>query len=64
MKRSARMDIYQDRAGGWRWRLVAQNGNIIADSGQAYRSRRNATDAVRMVSQVSIVMAETGEVLR
>lgn len=55
MKRPARMYVYQSRD-GWRWRLVAQNGNIIADSGQAYKSRRNARDAARMVATVGIVM--------
>ena len=62
-ERPARMHIYQ-AADGWRWRLKAQNGNVIADSGQAYKSKRNATDAARMNAQVPIVMDGTGEVLR
>ena len=57
----ARMHVYE-AADGWRWRLKAQNGNVIADSGQAYKSKRNATDAARMVARVGIVM--DGEVLR
>lgn len=31
----------------WRWRLVATNGNIIADSGEAYDSPSNTRRAVR-----------------
>lgn len=57
----ARMSVYE-AVDGWRWRLVAQNGNIIADSGQRYASRRNAVAAARMVSTVGIVM--DGETLR
>ena len=62
-KRPARMHIYEAND-GWRWRLKAQNGNIISDSGQAYKSERNAENAARMNAQVSIVMDGTGEVLR
>lgn len=34
-------EIYQDKKGKWRWRLIAKNGRIVADSGQGY-SRRDA----------------------
>jgi uncharacterized protein YegP (UPF0339 family) len=29
---------YKDAKGEWRWRLVASNGRIIADSGEGYSS--------------------------
>ena len=32
----ARFELYRDRADDWRWRLVHDNGNIIADSGGGY----------------------------
>ena len=35
-----RVDVYQDTAGGWRWRLRAKNGRIVAESGEAYSSKR------------------------
>jgi uncharacterized protein YegP (UPF0339 family) len=28
-------------ADGWRWRLVAPNGKVLADSGEAYTRRRD-----------------------
>jgi hypothetical protein len=31
---------YKDKKGEWRWRLVASNGRIIADSGEGYSSER------------------------
>jgi len=31
---------YKDAKGEWRWRLVASNGRIIADSGEGYKSER------------------------
>lgn len=42
-------DIYKDRADEWRWRLVAGNGRIIADSGEGYSSESNARRAVENV---------------
>lgn len=37
--------FYADRLGEWRWRLMARNGRILADSGEGYRSKRNARRA-------------------
>lgn len=34
---------------GFRWRLVAKNGKIVADSGEAYVSAGNARRAAKMV---------------
>lgn len=42
-----RLDIYQDRAKGWRWRLIAPNGRIIADSAEAYTRRSDALRGAR-----------------
>ena len=46
----AAFEVYQDAGGGWRWRLIHENGNILADSGEAYSSRskaRQGLDSVR-----------------
>ncbi|WP_265110099.1 YegP family protein [Halosolutus halophilus] len=48
-ERTSRFEVYQDRAGEWRWRLVHWNGNILADSGEGYTSRSNAKRAARGV---------------
>ena len=31
--------IYKDRSGEWRWKGLAGNKNIIAESGEGYRNR-------------------------
>ena len=31
---------------GWRWRLIASNGRIMADSGEAYTSKSSAVRAL------------------
>ncbi|RLM68091.1 DUF1508 domain-containing protein [Halorubrum sp. Atlit-8R] len=47
----ATFEVYEDAGGKWRWRLVHDNGNLIADSGGGYASKSNATDAVERVSE-------------
>lgn len=42
-------DVYQDAAGEWRWKLVAANGRIMADSGEGYTRRRDAYRALATV---------------
>jgi uncharacterized protein YegP (UPF0339 family) len=31
--------FYKDKKGEYRWRMVAKNGRIIADSGEGYKTR-------------------------
>lgn len=40
---------YQDRAGKWRWRLVAANGQVVATSNECFASRSNCLRAIRAV---------------
>lgn len=43
--RVARVKLFKDRKGEYRWRLVAKNGRIVADSGEGYSRRRDAERA-------------------
>ena len=45
----ATFEVYEDRAGRWRWRLVHSNGNIIADSGEGYASRQKCEQGLASV---------------
>ena len=49
-KGKARVEIYQDRRGMWRWRLKAPNNRIIADSGEGYSSLRKCRDGLQAVT--------------
>lgn len=42
-------EVYEDRGGQWRWRMIATNGRIVADSGDGYSSKSNARAAVENV---------------
>ena len=41
--------VYEDAAGEWRWRLVAGNDRVIADSGEGYRHRQDCLHGIELV---------------
>lgn len=43
--------IYVDAEGGYRWRLRAANGLIMADSGESYEDEDNTLDAIRLLQR-------------
>ncbi len=43
------LDIYKDEGGGWSWRMVADNGEIIA-SGESYTERNDAIEGAARVA--------------
>lgn len=47
----ATFEVYEDRAGQWRWRLIHDNGNIIADSGEGYATRQKCEQGLESVKQ-------------
>ena len=44
-----RFVVYRDAKQEYRWRLVASNGNIIADSGEGYVERRDCMVGIDLV---------------
>jgi uncharacterized protein YegP (UPF0339 family) len=44
-----RYKVYKDRSGEWRWRLVAANGNTLADSGEGYRNKQDCLAGIELV---------------
>ncbi|WP_418771548.1 HVO_2922 family protein [Halobacterium yunchengense] len=46
---NATFDLYVDNAEDYRWRLVHDNGNIIADSGEGYASKQKARQGIESV---------------
>lgn len=44
-------NIYQDQAGQYRWRLVAENGRIVADSSEGYVSKSNVKRIIETIKQ-------------
>ena len=50
----ATFEVYRGKDEKWRWRLVHDNGNVIADSGQGYSSKRAARKGIRSVKRNSL----------
>ena len=53
-----RFQIYKDVAGGYRWRLLANNGEIVAIS-ESYTTKYGATRSaqlVKMLAQVAVIV--------
>lgn len=52
-KKEYKIEIYSDSEGLWRFRVVAPNGRIVADSGQGYRTKYFCTrNANRLKAQM------------
>ena len=47
-----RVEVYETRTGGWRWRAIAQNGTVLARSERTYQRRSQAHNAVESVQRV------------
>ena len=45
-------ETYPDAAGGFRWRFVAGNGLIMADSGESYTRLPDAIRAIRQLTRM------------
>ena len=50
---SATFEIYKDKRGEYRWRLRAQNDQILATSGEGYARKRSCLDAIESVKQAA-----------
>ncbi len=48
---NATFELFEDAEAKWRWRLVHDNGNIVADSGEGYTSKQNAERGIESVKE-------------
>lgn len=44
-----RYELYRDRARKWRWRLIADNGRILAVSSESYTRKIDCCRCVELV---------------
>ena len=58
MKRLPKFQIYEDVGGEFRWRLVAANKNIVANSGEGYKTKAGAKKAVASLQKHQLVEFE------
>lgn len=48
--RKPKVEIYRDALDRWRWRWLAKNGQVQADSGQSYADKRDCTRGLERVT--------------
>jgi uncharacterized protein len=48
---AAKFELYKDKAGEYRWRLVAPNGQTIASSGEGYTTKESAKSGIESVKK-------------
>ena len=46
--------MYKDAVSQWRWRLVAANNRIIANSGEGYHNEQDCVAAITLVKNSAI----------
>ncbi len=42
-----KFELYKDNKGHYRWRLIAQNGEAVASSGEGFTEKRTAVNAIK-----------------
>jgi uncharacterized protein YegP (UPF0339 family) len=54
------IEIYQDQAGEWRWRVKADNGEVVA-VGEGYTRREDAERGLRAAAEACDQMPDGDE---
>ena len=53
--------VYRDAGGEWRWRLVAGNDRVIADSGEGYKDKQDCLHGIELVKDSKEARVEGGD---
>jgi uncharacterized protein YegP (UPF0339 family) len=48
---AAKFNLYKDKAGEFRWKLISSNGLEIACSGEGYKAKANAVNGIEAVKK-------------
>jgi uncharacterized protein YegP (UPF0339 family) len=43
---AGQFEIYKDKSGKFRWRLIHSNGQLIANSGRGYKAKQDAARGI------------------
>ena len=49
----AKFQIFKDRKGEYRWRLRADNNEVIADSSEGYKSKASCSHGIELVKKLA-----------
>jgi len=48
---AASFEVYKDKIGEFRWKLIHKNGHIIATSSEGYTAKANALHGIKSVKK-------------
>ena len=48
---AAKFELYKDAKGEFRWRLIASNGQMIANGGEGYKTKESAKAGIESVKK-------------
>src|SRR5262245_35570744 len=51
--RVGKFEVYQDKSGDFRWRLLASNGQVVATSGQGYKKKDDCLNGIESVKRIA-----------
>jgi uncharacterized protein len=49
---AAEFEVYKDKAGEYRWRLQANNNEVVADSNEGYTSKASCLNGIEVVRKI------------
>jgi uncharacterized protein YegP (UPF0339 family) len=61
MRLFIRLEYYKDKAGQWRWRMIASNGKIIGTSHEGYKNKEDCRTGWMLVKFGFVISIKTVE---
>ena len=46
-----KFEVYKDSRGGFRWRLKAGNGKVVATSGEGYKAKADCRNSIELIKR-------------
>jgi uncharacterized protein YegP (UPF0339 family) len=46
-----KFEVYKDSRGGFRWRLKAGNGKVLATSGEGYKAKADCRNGIELIKR-------------
>lgn len=50
---AAEFEVYKDKAGEYRWRLQANNNEVVADSNEGYKAKNSCLSGIEVVKRIA-----------
>jgi uncharacterized protein len=48
-----KFEVYKDGRGGFRWRLKAGNGKVVATSGEGYKAKADCRNGIELIKRAA-----------